>query len=349
VKELLQASAAEVEQINRQRAEVAPHTKGTRGSKDARLLAVMGPCSADGNRLPNGELAGVDHNRRLGTVCLQTGHLVYAARFDPEKPRTSTGMTGLLHQPDGVQTTMEAIHALHAARVPIAAEIVSDAGAAALIPHLTVGRIGAREVSATAPRYAVRPTDQDLEQGIHPLPVLIKNDQGNNLKHTINALRTIRSETPESRLQFGYDGPMQHTTHANPFTGDHRPSGDLADVIAEEIYAARELLDREFGEDEIAIHYDLSHAHARYGHPKGGELGQLAVAAALMDLIQRGIPVDGISAETYLLPGKQGNDGTIPGLSITDACIRQARAEELLLDAGRAWAARPLEDDLITV
>lgn len=341
-------------QIDRQRARVAANFKQC-GVSGALLLGLPGSCSADSNRLPDGTLAMLHHGCRMAAAAGNTASTLFGLRLDGEKPRTSTGMTGLIHKKGGANVYVEAARSLHAAGVPLAAEIVSDVGAAVMLPHLTIARIGARESSATAPRYAVRPSKQDIDNGAHPVAVLLKSGQNGSLKHTINAIHTIRSDKPETRLRFGLNGLEEVETVSNPHIGitlrgnDIRPDGDLIDIVGTELYEARGELDREFGKNVVPITLDFSHAYAKYGYKDGGEPGQLAMAAAAQELIRLGAPLDGWTAETYILPDKQSDTGLVPGLSLTDKCVGQENAEELVLTMDEAWVVRSLANNLITV
>jgi phospho-2-dehydro-3-deoxyheptonate aldolase len=348
---ILIPTAAETIQINGQRANAASRMMSS-GMAGEAIIGMPGPCSVDMNRMPNGELGAVYHLLALAAVGDETEATDVVVRFDIDKPRTTTGTTGLVHARGGPEACIEGARRLHAARVPFATEILSEAAAIVMGPHATTGWIGAREVSATSPRYSVRPTKQERDSGIHPLPIWVKSGQDGELKHTLNALRTIMSDRPVTRTRFGYGGMETVETIGNPYVGvllrgcDNRPAGELLEVMAEEVGSTREKLDREFGKDRIPIGFDMSHAHAKYGHENGGEEGQLIVARALGELIVLGGRVDMWMAETYVLPGKQANDGTTPGLSTTDACIRQELAEQLLrdMDRARVKANDPFDD-----
>ncbi len=338
---LLTPTPEEIEIINASRAMVADNMERA-GTPEASMFAMPGMCSPDMNRLPNGEYASLAHALQIAAVGQLAANSLTIPRLTGEKPRTTKGFTGIIHESAGAEAYAEMAHELHAARVPFASEVMSDAGAVLVVPHLTVGWLGAREVSATGPRYNVRPTDKDRDRGIHPLPVFIKNDQDGDLTHTVNAITTIMSDAPQARSRFGMNGLERLTTYGNPHVGvilrgqDHRPDGDLEEVMAEEIGTARERLDAAFGKDRVPIIVDLSHAHAKYGHEKGGETGQLIMAQALGNLMVMS-RIDGWMAETYIEPGKQPNDGTVPGLSITDACIRGELAAQLQLDMDDVW------------
>lgn len=337
----LQPTQAEAIQITNQRKRVA-EAMHVAGSADAPLITVLGPCSVDMNRTVDGRLAAEQHVLRIATVAKDASNTLLSARYVAEKPRTTTGFSGIIHEAGGAEAYAQGAQHLHHAGVPLASEVMSDAGALAAVPHLTMGWIGAREVSATGPRYAVRPTEKDLDQGNHPLPVWVKNDQQGGLGHTINALHTIMADEPRPRTRIGHSGLETVMTFGNPHVGvilrgqDQRPNGDIQEILAEELGMAREQLDATFGKDTVPIIVDISHAHAKY--EGGGEAGQLRIAEALAGLI--GISrIDGIMAETYLLPGKQRADGTEPGRSITDPCIGQEKAVALLRAMDQVWVA----------
>jgi phospho-2-dehydro-3-deoxyheptonate aldolase len=133
-------------------------------------------------------------------------------------------------------------------------------------------------------------------------------------------------------------------TLGNPHVGvilrgqSQRPEGaEIGDIILEEVGTAQEKLDGEFGKGRVPIVFDLSHDHAKY--EGGGEAGQLAVAAALGRLMARGLKLSGWMGETYVLAGKQREDETVPGMSITDPCIGQEKAENLILQLANQWRA----------
>jgi hypothetical protein len=56
--------------------------------------------------------------------------------------------------------------------------------------------------------------------------------------------------------------------------------------------------------------------------------------------------VDGVIAETYLLPGKQESHGTVPGLSQVDKCVRQSGAVAIMqmMNDARAYQQLHLAD-----
>jgi phospho-2-dehydro-3-deoxyheptonate aldolase len=321
------------------------------GSPDAPLLVVAASCAADSNRHDNGELATVRHSRVMASTAKRLPRIRYVARKNGAKPRTLGGTTGLIHQRGGVECYGEGASILTDEGIMLAAEIMDESDAAIAEPWLTAKWGGARNVEDTGVRQLLRPTHKQLERGIVPAPAFVKNGTGGSLTTAIQALHTIRAEAPEVRTRFILDDSgnvdlQQVETHPNPNTGlilrGHaiRPEGPLDEVLEEEIVMARTTLDTEFGIGQVALLVDASHKHAEWGG--GGEAGQLAVIESLGSLMGRGVIIDGMLAETYLLPGRQSDSETEPGLSQVDRCIREEYAVDMLaaMDAARGSQMR---------
>lgn len=324
--------------------ELIAHNTHQAGHPDAKLQMTLGGCAADSNRMEDGQLAFVAHGRAHNDKGQELDHSITAVRTNGTKPRTNKDWTGLIHQANGPELYKEGATALQAYGALIAAEVMDESDYAIAGPYLSMAWIGARNKDDTGPRYLLRPTSEDLDNGVHPIPTFVKSGEDGSLEGTINALLTLLSETPEARSRLTLAGLRHVTTHANPHVGvilagsKVRPDGYLKDILAEEILAAREQLDAAFGKDRIPIHIDVSHRHAKW--EGGGEEGQLKVASALGELILEGVRIDGIMAETYILAGKQKAGGTVAGLSWTDPCIRQERALDMQVSFDKLWGNR---------
>lgn len=328
--------------INELRAGMAD-TMARSGQPDTPMLALMGPCSPDPNRMPDGRLSVVSHLQTVAEAAQGLGNIKPVGRHVSAKPRTNMGYTGLVHEPNGPEMYREAAHQLTLSGVALASEVMGEVDYSVAGPYLTVGWIGARNVDDTGPRYLFRPTSEDIERGLHPLPVFVKNGADGSLDGTINALRTIMSEKPRTRTLITPGGYKTVTTHANPHVGvilrgsKVRPSGPIDEILTREVTEARTRLNAEF-DQRIPIIVDASHAHAN--GEGGGEKGQLIVTSSLGELMLTGLEVDGVMAETYIQSGKQPEYGPIPGLSWTDKCIGQENAVKLLGSMSRTWSER---------
>jgi phospho-2-dehydro-3-deoxyheptonate aldolase len=309
------------------------------GTVDGPLTHVDGPCAADSNRHENGVYATEEHNRTMHEAAGELPEIEEQERLTGSKPRTRGGTTGLLHQTDGplVYTTMA--RNLTDAGIPLAAEVMDESDAAIAGPWLTTKWLGTRNDQDTGTRQLLRPTEDELVRGIVPAVVWVKSAASGLLQPSMNALHTIRAEKPEVRTRFTLDKlgrPIvgQVVTHPNLHTGlllrgcTLRPHGPTDEILEEEIVTARKLVDSEFGKNAIPIGIDTSHGHAAW--EGGGEEGQLAIAESLARLMGRGVIIDMVMSETYLLPGKQPDGGRIPGLSQVDKCVRQEKAIDIM-------------------
>jgi phospho-2-dehydro-3-deoxyheptonate aldolase len=314
------------------------------GTLDGPLVVWTGPCAPDGNRHPDGELATVKHVTAMHEAAEELPAVEYDARGNGTKPRTRGGTTGLIHEDPAAYGEMVAI--LTSRGIRIVAEVMDESDAAIAGPWLTSRWAGTRNLEDTGVRQLLRPTETELEAGIVPAPAFVKSDAFGRWDPTINALHTIRDPKPVNRARLTLSGLEHVVTHANPHTGiilrgrKPRPDGPLDEILAEEITEARDKVDSEFGIGKIAVYIDVSHGHAAW--EGGGEDGELAIAASLGRLMAQGIIIDGVMAETYLLPDKQENDGTIPGLSQVDRCIRQAGAISMIQMLNDARASQQL-------
>ncbi len=325
------------------------------GSPETPLMVAFGPCAADDNVLADGTFATEAHMSEIHEVALRLGEedepvrLVDASgRLVGTKSRTAKGRTGLIHGTDGALSYGRMACVLTTRGLPLASEIMDESDFAVASPWLTWGWAGARTNGDTGVRYLLRHTREEQENGISPRPAYVKSDQSGELTNAMNAIATILSTDERPRLRMGLNGPEHVTTIANPFVGLILRGGmrflaskaPLADVLEEQVTLARDELEQRF-DQIIPVGIDISHDNAK--REGGGEDGELRVAEALIDLMRRGvIQIDLVMAETYILPGKQSETGTVPGLSTVDECIRQEKAIELLtslyeLQAEHRW------------
>jgi phospho-2-dehydro-3-deoxyheptonate aldolase len=348
--EVLLPNDTQAELINASRAGQAQRMEQN-GTVHGPQSVAAGPCAADSNQYPDGSYATEWHITTMHTAAGEQPEVEYIARLNGTKPRTRGGTTGLLHQPGGPQIYAAMASRLTDRGIALAAEIMDESDAAVAGPWLTVKWAGTRTLEDSGVRQLLRTTEHELEAGIVPAPVWVKSAANGNLQPSINALHTIRAAKSEVRTRFvldalGRPALKQVVTHGNTHTGvllrghTPRPDGPLDEILEAEIVTTREQLDADFGEGVIPIGVDLSHGHAAW--EGGGEEGQLALAESLIRLMGRGVVVDLVMAETYALPGKQTDGGTVPGLSQVDKCISEPYATDLTERISNARASQQL-------
>jgi len=346
--ELALPTDEEVILINQARADHAAAMQHA-GEPGVPLLAVFGPCAADSNQLPDGRYATEAHLQDIHAAAKPLGDIDEAGRLVGVKSRTAEGATGLIHEAGGQLVYGRIARSLTAARMALASEIMDESDFVVASPWLTFVWAGARTNGDTGVRYLARHTKEEQDRGIHPRPVYVKNDQSGELVNAMNAITTIISEDERPRLRMGLNGPERVTTIANPHVGlllrggarFLKPGVPVEELIEEEVTLAQDELEARF-DQKIPVGFDISHDHAK--SEGGGEEGQLRVAEALISLMQKGvIRIDLVMAETYILPGKQLENGNIPGLSTVDKCMREAHARELLSRLNSLQAERNLQ------
>jgi phospho-2-dehydro-3-deoxyheptonate aldolase len=350
--EFILPTTEEVAHINRSRANHAALIQRA-GEPNIPLIAVFGPCAADSNRLPDGSYATEAHLHDVHETAELLKDVEASGRLVGVKSRTAEGQTGLIHESGGQLVYGRIARSLVAARLALATEIMDESDFAVAAPWLTFVWVGARTNGDTGVRYLARHTKEDEDNGILARPVYVKNDQNGELVNAMNAIAAIISTDERPRLRMGLNGPERVTTIANPHVGLLLRGGfrflksnvSLEDIIEEEVTVAQAELEGRF-DQKIPVGFDISHDHAK--REGGGEEGQLRVAEALINLMERGvIQIDLIMAETYLLAGNQTEGGAVPGLSTVDKCVREEHARELLLRLNKLQTERNRKPELV--
>ncbi len=299
--------------------------------EDARLLCIVGPCSADS------EDSVLEYLSRLAGLRERVGErLLLVPRVFTEKPRSSgEGYMGLLHQPDpgalpdlfqGVVATRK-LHMRCVAETgfvcadellyPDNYKYVDD-----LLGYLTVG---ARSVEDQQHRLTASAAD---------CPVGMKNPTGGALGPMLQAIHA--AQLPHDFLYRGWEGRSFGNPYAHAVLrgyadreGRLHPNCD-ADTLLRlaEMYATS-------GLQNPAVVVDCSHANSGKDPLRQPEVlrGVLALRReypALRKLVR------GFMLESYLVDGCQRPGGGVYGQSITDPCLGWEKTERLLLELADA-------------
>jgi 3-deoxy-D-arabino-heptulosonate 7-phosphate (DAHP) synthase len=258
------------------------------GTLDGPMAVWEGPCATDGNRHENGELATVSHVTALNEAAEELPDVEFAGRGNGAKPRTRGGTTGLIHEDP--EAYAEIVDTLNRRDIHVVAEVMDESDAAIAGPWLMSKWAGTRNLQDTGVRQLLRPTEEELEQGIAPAPVFVKSDADGRWEPVIHALHTLRDPEPVKRSRLGLNGLERVVTRAATHTGlilrgqDRRPHGPLDEILEQEITEARGRVDAEFGKGAIPVYVDFSHGHAKW--EGGGEEGQMAIAESLVRLMR---------------------------------------------------------------
>lgn len=294
--------------------------------EDARLLLIIGPCSADR------EDAVVDYMHRLREVERQVSDkLMIIPRVYTNKPRTrGVGYKGMLHQPDpergeDLLAGIIAIRQLHRRILretgfSCADEMLYPSNHSYLFDLLSYVAVGARSVEDQEHRL--------VASGVG-VPVGMKNPSAGDLGVMMNSIAAAQS--PQEFIYRSWEV----RTQGNP----------LAHAIL------RGFVDN-FGRSHPNYHYEtlqeLLELYARYdlknpavivdaNHNNSGKqyLEQIRICKDVMH--SRALSQDvhglvkGLMVESYLEDGCQSIEEGVYGKSITDPCLGWEKTRELIL------------------
>lgn len=290
---------------------------------DDRLLVICGPCSIHDPE------AARDYAARLAALAAEVGDTLYLVmRVYVEKPRTTVGWKGLLHDPDmnehgdlakGLSLSRELMRDIADMGLPVATELLSPAATEYLADTLAWAAIGARTTESQTHRE--RMSDLDL-------PVGFKNATSGDIQPACDAMAA--ASAPQCYLGQDRTGaPAMIRSAGNPDThlilrgGTHGPNCDrehVTDALAR-LAAA--------GWPERLI-VDCSHANSAKTASRQ--------PAVLADLVARRCAgeagIAGVMLESHLVHGKQSIGGAMTyGQSVTDDCLGFAATADALREA----------------
>lgn len=308
--------------IDRHRAAIRAILDG----QDPRMLVITGPCS-----LHDADSA-LEYGRRLAELADRVGdRLLLVMRAYVEKPRTTVGWKGLLHDPHldgrgdldaGLRLSRDLLIRLAETGLPIASELLSPLAVPYLEDLLSWAAIGARTTESQPHR--------EMVSGL-ALPVGFKNGTDGELGSARDAMRA--AAYPHSQLGIDLDGrPALIETSGNPHThlvlrgGRHGPNYDAISVRR-----AHDALEHAGLNSRIIV--DCSHANSGKDPSR-----QPQVLSALIEQRRQGDrSLVGVMLESHLSGGNQPISNRLQyGVSITDACLGWEDTETSLLKLARA-------------
>ena len=301
--------------------------KNILSGKDDRILAIIGPCSADN------EDSVIEYISRLAKVQEKISDKIFIIpRIYTNKPRTTgDGYKGMLHQPNPNENPdmfkgLVAIRELHMRALretgfSCADEMLYPENTKYLDDILAYVAIGARSVENQQHRLTASGLDQ---------PVGMKNPTGGDISVMMNAITAA-----QHKHTFIYRGWEVHS-EGNPYAhailrgyvnkhGQSLPNYHYEDLVfLAEAYAQKPL-------QNPACIVDTNHANSGKN-----PFEQIRIAKEVLHS-RRYNPeikklVKGFMIESYLEDGAQKIKEGIYGKSITDPCLGWDKTERLLLD-----------------
>ncbi|EKD87012.1 MAG: hypothetical protein ACD_37C00076G0008 [uncultured bacterium] len=282
--------------------------------KDHRKLVITGPCSI------HDPVSALEYAQQLREIQDETSNeLLIVMRTYFEKPRTTVGWKGLIHDPyldgsedfqRGLLLAREILVRINELGIPCATEILDPNTPQYLADGISWGAIGARTVESQIHRQ--------VASGMS-MPIGMKNGTWGDISVAINAMHAARK--PHSFPGVNGQGLLSMVkTTGNPNT--HivlRGGANGSNFDPETIENTRVALAEQFGLINGVL-IDCSHGNSNKDHNNQPRV--LSEVARQIRGGQQGIL--GIMLESNILGGNQKWDPTVRpanGLSITDACI----------------------------
>lgn len=268
---------------------------------DDRLMVIVGPCSIHDTN------AALEYASLLSKAAERyERELLIVMRVYIEKPRSTVGWKGLIHDPDHAQdlgganpsTIPDLLKGVSTARkimldvakkgLPVATELLNPLLVYFFDDIVCLGVIGARTTESQ--------THREMASDM-PMPIGIKNGTDGGLKVAIDAMKAVsRSHTVISVDDNAY--LAYHISQGNPDTFVVLRGGSQGPNFSPEHVKAAEAELLRLGK-KPSIVVDCSHGNSSKDYRNQG-----AVAACLADQIAAGAPIMGVMLESNINEGK---------------------------------------------
>ncbi|QKX55384.1 uncharacterized protein TRUGW13939_02476 [Talaromyces rugulosus] len=299
------------------------------------LLVMVGPCSI------HDTAAGMEYAQRLAAAAKKyRGELLIAMRVYIEKPRTTVGWKGLVHDPDlvqgeesdltrGLSVSREIMLRVAELGLPIVTEVLSPFVLPFIQDLLSCGIIGARTTESQTHREIASDA---------PMPVGFKNGTNGTVSVALDAIQAAAQ--PHSFLSVDDDGHLiDHFSAGNPDTfvvlrgGSDGPNYSAQHIRQAELAMAN-------ARQPVRLVVDCSHGNSMKDYRRQPE-----VAANVANQISAGAAIAGVMLESNINPGRQnispdGLCGLQYGVSVTDGCISWEETERVLEGLAASVRAR---------
>ena len=294
--------------------------------EDARLMAIVGPCSIHDLD------AARDYAARLLRLAERVGdRLLVVMRVYFEKPRTTVGWKGLINDPHlddsvdvgtGLRLARGLLIDLARMGLPTATEFLEPITPQYIADTIVLGAIGARTTES--------PTHRQMASGLS-MPVGFKNSTDGSLQAAVDAMQSARA----AHSFLGIDnegGTCVVSTAGNPWGVLMLRGGRSGSNYAPEIlHEARTKL--EAAGLPACVIVDCSHANSGKDHRRQSVVWRDVLAQRVAG--DRSIV--GMMLESNIHPGNQpvcsDRSRLQYGVSVTDGCIGWEETEQLLLEA----------------
>lgn len=301
--------------------------KGVFENTNDKFILIIGPCSA------HCETSVLKYVSKLAKVQdAVKDKIIMIPRVYTNKPRTTgEGYKGMLHQPNpsGLPDMLEGIHAIRKLHMKVISETGLSSADEMLYPSnypyvedlLSYIAVGARSVENQKHRLTVSGVD---------IPVGMKNPTSGDLMVMLNSIKAAQIEH-----NFIYNG-FEVQTSGNDLShsilrgavnqhGRNIPNYHYEDLVyLAEAYEKRAL-------KNPALIIDTNHANSMKLFSEQPRIAHEVLRSRTYNPSLKKL-VKGLMIESYLVEGKQSENGHVMGQSITDPCLGWDQTERLIYD-----------------
>lgn len=300
--------------------------------KDSRLLLIIGPCSI--HDLKSAHEYALKLRKLSDTV---QDRFLMVMRVYLEKPRSTIGWKGLIHDPflngshdliTGLKWARELLLELSSLNVAAGTEFLEFLTPCYLGDLISWGSIGARTCSSQPHRQ--------LASGL-PMPVGFKNSLDGDPESAVQAVQAAKF--PQACITISPEGHASlMRTKGNPF--GHvilRGSTRQTNYDEESITEASSLLEKAGLTPKLIV--DCSHGNCK----KNYSMQEQVFESLICQVVNGNQNIAGLMLESHLKAGNQVHHAERSQLhyaiSLTDPCISWKVTEKLIL-----WAYKQLQD-----
>ena len=294
--------------------------------KSDKLLAIIGPCSADN------ETAVLDYTSRLVKVQEKIkDKVIIIPRVYTNKPRTTgVGYKGMLHQPDPEKKPdlLAGLVAIRKMHIDVMKETHLSPADEMLYPEnywylsdvLSYVAVGARSVENQQHRLVCSGID---------VPAGMKNPTSGDFSVMLNSV--VAAQGSHTFIYRGWEvvttgNELTHTILRGAVNkhGEAIPNYHYEDLrLLFEKYSAKNL-------KNMATIVDTNHSNSNKQYEQQIRIAKEVLHSRQVDSDVRGL-VKGLMIESYIEPGNQKiGPNHVYGKSITDACLGWEESEKLL-------------------
>lgn len=284
--------------------------------RDPRILLIVGPCSLYDTA------ATLEYAEKLQALSHEVEETFFIVmRAYCEKPRTSMGWRGLMHDPHldgthdieaGIRLSRTLMKEIAALKMPLATEYLDLSAPLYYDDLITWGCVGARTVAS--------PLHRQMASYL-TLPIGFKNTPEGSIETALEAIQVAKS--PHTFISPNGDGVLSKLkSKGNPHShlvlrGGKQGPNYTADIIATTLHKTP------------CVVIDCSHDNSRK-IPRN----QLSVFAQAIDQIEAGQKgIRGLMLESFLYEGNQPLSPYLQhGVSLTDPCLDFESTRNLILE-----------------